>query len=119
MLNERSYRKYDISREKLFRILEFSSIPNSFWEDIEPRWDKFSRDFGNFRKSPGPKSRYLQNYFDFFKKKLCFGKPMDSSFELYELERLARYFFKSLVRVDLVIFRKFTFTSPMLRLEGM
>ena len=42
----------------------------------------------------------------------CFGKLMDSSFEFYELERLAKSFFKFLVRVDLVIFRKFTFTSP-------
>ena len=39
---------------------------------------------------------------------------MDSSFEFYELERLARYFFIFLVRRDLVIFRKFIFTSPVM-----
>ena len=48
--------------------------------------------FENFRKSPNSKSRYLQNYFDFFKKFWCFGKPRDSTFELCELERLARPF---------------------------
>ena len=37
---------------------------------------------------------------------------MDSSFELCELERLTGYFFKFLGGVDLVIFRKFTFTAP-------
>ena len=111
---DRSYR-CRISRVRNHtRILEFSSVPNSFWEDIEPRWDKFSRDFGNFRKSPRLKSRYLQNYFDFFKKFWCFGKPMDSTFELCELERLARYFFKFLGGVDLANFRKFTFTAPLI-----
>ena len=66
----------------------------------------------NFRKSSNLKSRYLQNYLDFFKSFWCFGKPMDRSFQLSELERLARHFFKFLGGVDLGIFRKFTFPAP-------
>ena len=67
----------------------------------------------NFRKSSNLKSRYLQNYLDFFKSFWCFGKPMDRSFQLSELERLARSFFKILTGV-LGVFSKNAIHSPTL-----
>ena len=87
---------------------DFGHFLVRFLEYLANAWAKIR----NFRKSPNLKSRYLQNYLDFFKSFWCFGKLMDRSFALSELERLARYFFKILTGGYLMFFRKITFTAP-------